>query len=61
MPDINNPGLVNVADQADGLTVVDQTITVSTPSYNAGPTVAVADQADGLTVIDQCIKVTTNP
>ena len=33
--DVTNPGLVNVADQGDGLTPVDQPVTVS-PSYNAG-------------------------
>ena len=37
-----NPGLVNVADEADGETRVDQAVTV-TPSSNAGPTVSVAD------------------
>ena len=58
MADINvvNPGLVNVADQADGLTVVDQQITVG-PSTNSGPVVQAADQADGRTVIDQQITV----
>jgi len=47
MNDINvvNPGLVNVSDQADGLTLVEQPITVSVPSSNSGPTVQVADQA----------------
>lgn len=40
--DVTNPGLVNVADQGDGLTPVDQPVTVS-PSYNAGAaTVAIA-------------------
>lgn len=33
--DTTNPGLVNVADEGDGLIVVDQPVTVS-PSYNAG-------------------------
>ena len=35
-----NPGLVNVADEADGLVSVDQAVT-SSPSYNPGPTVSV--------------------
>ena len=42
--DITNPGLVNVADEADGETVIDQAITVSRPSCNAGPTVDVATE-----------------
>lgn len=33
--DVTNPGSVEVANQGDGLTTVNQTITVS-PSYNAG-------------------------
>jgi hypothetical protein len=33
--DTTNPGLVNVADQGDGLLSVDQPVTAS-PSYNAG-------------------------
>lgn len=33
--DVTNPGLVNVANQGDGLTVVDQPVTVS-PSSNPG-------------------------
>lgn len=33
MPDVTNPGLVNVADQGDGPLSVDQTILV-TPSQN---------------------------
>lgn len=35
-----NPGLVNVADEADGRVSVDQAVT-SSPSYNPGPTVSV--------------------
>jgi hypothetical protein len=42
---VTNPGLVNVADQADGLTVVEQPITVTRPSSNSGPTVSVVTQA----------------
>ena len=38
-----NPGLVNVADEADGRVSVDQAVT-SSPSYNPGPTVSVADE-----------------
>jgi hypothetical protein len=42
--DVTNPGLVNVADEADGETEIDQAITVSRPSYNAGPTVDVTTE-----------------
>ena len=42
--DITNPGLVNVADEADGETLIDQAIAVSWPSYNAGPTVDVTTE-----------------
>lgn len=38
-----NPGLVNVADEADGRVVVDQAVT-SSPSYNPGPTVSVVTE-----------------
>ena len=44
--DIINPGLVNVADEADGEILINQTIQISR-SYNPGPTVAVADEAFG--------------
>ncbi len=44
--DITNPGLVNVADQADGPILIDQEIQVSR-SYNPGPTIVVADEAFG--------------
>jgi hypothetical protein len=39
-----NPGLVNVADEADGVLSVDQAVT-SSPSYNPGPTVSVVTEA----------------
>jgi hypothetical protein len=39
--DTTNPGLVNVADESDGETLINQAITVSRPSCNAGPTVDV--------------------
>jgi hypothetical protein len=42
--DVTNPGLVNVADEADGEIRINQTITVSRPSYNAGPTVSVVTE-----------------
>ena len=42
--DITNPGLVNVADEADGETKINQAIEVTTPSYNAGPTVDVTTE-----------------
>jgi len=42
--DNTNPGLVNVADESDGEILINQTITVSRPSYNAGPTVDVTTE-----------------
>jgi hypothetical protein len=42
--DVTNPGSVNVADEADGETRINQAIEVTTPSYNAGPTVDVATE-----------------
>ena len=42
--DSTNPGLVNVADEADGETKINQAIEVTTPSYNAGPTVDVTTE-----------------
>ena len=42
--DSTNPGLVNVADEADGEIRINQTIQVTTPSYNAGPTVDVTTE-----------------
>ena len=42
--DSTNPGLVNVADEADGEILINQTITVNRPSYNAGPTVSVVTE-----------------
>jgi hypothetical protein len=49
MSDINivNPGLVNVADQADGLISVDQTKIVTRPSTNSGPITQGATLAPG--------------
>ena len=44
--DNTNPGLVNVANQADGLILINQTIQVSR-SYNPGPTVQAADETFG--------------
>jgi hypothetical protein len=43
---IVNPGLVNVADQADGMVKKDQPVTVS-PSSNAGPITQGGDLAPG--------------
>ena len=42
--DTTNPGLVNVADQSDGEIRINQTIAVTRPSYNAGPTVDVTTE-----------------
>lgn len=39
-----NPGLVNVADEADGRVSVDQAVT-SSPSSNPGPTVSVVAES----------------
>jgi hypothetical protein len=44
---VNNPGLVNVADEADGLTKINQAITTAKPSSNAGPLVSAANEAFG--------------
>jgi hypothetical protein len=41
--DVTNPGLVNVADEADGETLINQAITTG-PSCNAGPTVSVVTE-----------------
>ncbi len=58
MRDINvvNPGLVNVADQADGLVSVDQAVKTS-PSTNAGPTSLGLTYADGEMAVDQPVTV----
>lgn len=56
--DNTNPGIVNVADQGDGLTRVDQPVTVG-PGTNPGPLVNTGDQGDGLTSVDQ--PVTSGP
>jgi hypothetical protein len=53
-----NPGLVNVADQADGPVVVDQEIKVTRPSSNSGPTRQGITYADGPVVVDQEVTVT---
>jgi len=44
--DVTNPGLVNVADQGDGLLSVDQPVTVS-PSSSAGSAVSAASGSGG--------------
>ncbi len=51
-----NPGLVNVADQAQAPFAINQTIAVG-PSTDAGPTVSVVGQAGRPTVIEQPISV----
>jgi hypothetical protein len=53
-----NPGLVNVAAQGDGRTVVDQEIRVTSPSTNSGPTARGLTYADGPVVVDQEVTVT---
>jgi len=57
MSDTTNPGLVNVADQSDGETKINQAITVSKPSYNAGPTEQGIDFADGMVKVNQAVTV----
>jgi hypothetical protein len=54
--DVTNPGLVDVVNQGDGLTKVDQAVSTG-PSSNAGPLVDVADQGDGLLTVDQPVTV----
>jgi hypothetical protein len=61
---VTNPGSVNVADQGDGRTVIDQEILVG-PSYNPGPVVASGSRGfgQGDADPDQPVKVgpSTNP
>jgi len=51
-----NPGLVNVADQGDGLTTVDQPVTVS-PSSNSGAATAAQATGGG----SSAVATATNP
>lgn len=44
---VTNPGLVCVADRADGLISVDQPVTVTEPGINSGPIVQGASMAPG--------------
>jgi hypothetical protein len=53
--DVTNPGLVNVANQGDGLTVVDQPVTVSPSSSAGSANVAIAGVSGG------GVATTTNP
>ena len=52
-----NPGLVNVADQADGPVAVDQEITVTSPSSTSGPTAQGISRADGEVKVEQPVTV----
>lgn len=52
-----NPGTVNVADQGDGPTSVDQSVKTG-PSSNAGPLIDIVGQGDGPTSVDQGVTVT---
>ncbi len=65
MSDTNvvNPGLVNVADQSDSEIKINQTIKVSSPSSNSGPTRQGIAFADGTARKNQAITVSpsTNP
>jgi hypothetical protein len=60
MSDVTNPGLVNVVTQGDGLTLVNQTITVG-PSTNPGPTAAGLTAAPGLGTDSPDQPVTVSP
>ena len=57
---VTNPGLVNVADQGDGLTPVDQPVTVG-PSYNPGPLVQAGAEGFGLGEASPDQPVTVGP
>jgi len=57
---VTNPGLVNVADQGDGRTVIDQEILVG-PSYNPGPVVASGSRGFGVGDADPDQPVTVSP
>ena len=59
MSDTNvvNPGSVNIADQSDGEILVNQTITVSRPSSNSGPTSRGITFANGVVKKDQSVTV----
>jgi hypothetical protein len=52
-----NPGLVNVADQSDGEIRINQTIKVSKPSTNSGPTAQGIAFADGMVKKNQSITI----
>ena len=54
-----NPGLVDVADQGDGLVSVDQPV-VKSPSSNPGPLVPASDEAPGTGTDDPNQPVTTS-
>ena len=58
MSDVTNPGLVNVADQSDGEIKINQTISVSKPSSNSGPTSQGIAFADKMVKVDQPVTVT---
>jgi len=57
---VTNPGLVNVADQGDGLTVIDQEIAVG-PSYNPGPLVQADAEGFGVGDASPDQPVTVSP
>lgn len=57
MSDVTNPGLVNVADQGDGIVAADQSVTVG-PAQIVNPNlVNVVNQGDGLVAADQAVTV----
>jgi hypothetical protein len=57
--DVTNPGLVDVADQGDGLVSVDQSV-VKSPSSNPGPLVSASNQAPGTGTASQDQPVTVS-
>ena len=58
--DVTNPGVVNVADQGDGLTLINETILVG-PSTNPGPLATGLAAAPGLGPINPNQPVTVSP
>ena len=57
--DATNPGLVDVADQGDGLVSVDQPV-VKGPSSNPGPLVPASNQAPGTGTASQDQPITVS-
>ena len=58
--DVTNPGVVNVADQADGPTSVDQCVEVG-PSQSSGPTVSGTGAGHAVNHLDGQPVIVTGP